>query len=231
MGTWKAGASVINTGIRHPSSVMKNVIPIVMAGGKGNSSLCHFCTIFISSLFRWTNGDTLVIGIYGLIVGVIIGQSVTKPSNDRENSYSTYTGMAHLCAGLCCGVSGLAAGLCIGIVGDYGVRAVGYRASSVTLFPTNDAEREGYSNIPDGEDTGGMTEDVSGSDEYVNSKGHQKYCPICICWMFSHSFLFHFVLVFRNAAKISSLSVCSSCSFFRKHWRYSKCTYFDVLIK
>mmetsp|Transcript_32623 Transcript_32623/g.79129 ORF Transcript_32623/g.79129 Transcript_32623/m.79129 type:complete len:115 (+) Transcript_32623:92-436(+) len=34
MGTWKAGQSVIYTGIRHPSSVMKNVIPIVMAGGK-----------------------------------------------------------------------------------------------------------------------------------------------------------------------------------------------------
>jgi V-type H+-transporting ATPase 16kDa proteolipid subunit len=73
--------------------------------------------------------------------------------------------MAHLCAGLCCGVSGLAAGLCIGIVGDYGVRAVGYRASSVTLFPTNDAEREGYSSIPDSSDTGGISEDVSGSDD------------------------------------------------------------------
>lgn len=37
MGTWKAGQSVIYTGIRHPSSVMKNVIPIVMAGGTLNS--------------------------------------------------------------------------------------------------------------------------------------------------------------------------------------------------
>jgi len=33
IGTWKAGQSIIYTGIRHPSSVMKNVIPIVMAGG------------------------------------------------------------------------------------------------------------------------------------------------------------------------------------------------------
>lgn len=33
MGTWKAGQSIIYTGIRHPTSVMKNVIPIVMAGG------------------------------------------------------------------------------------------------------------------------------------------------------------------------------------------------------
>ena len=106
-----------------------------------------------------------VIGIYGLIVGVIIVQSVTKPSLERENSYSTYTGLAHLCAGLCTGLSGLAAGLCIGIVGDYGVRSVGYRASSVTLFPSQ-TEREGYSNIPDSEgaaDMGGP--DISGSDD------------------------------------------------------------------
>ena len=32
-GTWKSGVSLVNTGIRHPGSVMKNVIPIVMAGG------------------------------------------------------------------------------------------------------------------------------------------------------------------------------------------------------
>jgi V-type H+-transporting ATPase proteolipid subunit len=107
----------------------------------------------------------IVIGIYGLIVGVIIGQSVTKPSNDRENSYSTYTGMAHLCAGLCCGVSGLAAGICIGIVGDYGVRAVGYRASSVTLFPS-ETEREGYSNIPDSDGAAESNADqISGSED------------------------------------------------------------------
>ncbi|EEC45449.1 predicted protein [Phaeodactylum tricornutum CCAP 1055/1] len=96
IGTWKAGISIVHTGIRHPSSVMKNVIPIVMAG---------------------------VIGIYGLIVAVIISQSIVTPSTERNNAYSTYTGLAHLCAGLCCGVSGLAAGACIGIVGDYGIRA------------------------------------------------------------------------------------------------------------
>ena len=106
-----------------------------------------------------------VIGIYGLIVGVIISQSVTSPSNDRENSYSTYTGLAHLCAGLCCGVSGLAAGLCIGIVGDYGVRAVGYRASAVTLFPS-DTEREGYSNIPDSDEVAeSNTDQISGWED------------------------------------------------------------------
>merc|ERR1712161_168661 len=114
IGTWKAGQSIIYTGIKHPSSIMKNVIPIVMAG---------------------------VIGIYGLIVGVIIAQSISVPSLDRENSYNTYSGLAHLCAGIC-----------IGIVGDYGVRAVGYRASAVTLFPTGGSDKDGYSNIPDSED-------------------------------------------------------------------------------
>lgn len=120
-------------------------------------SITHHCTI--------TPRHTTVIGIYGLIVGVIIGQSVTQPSLERENSYSTYTGLAHLCAGLCTGISGLAAGLCIGIVGDYGVRAVGYRASVVTLFPTG-SEKEGYSNIPDSEDAADTAvEDISGSDD------------------------------------------------------------------
>eukprot|EP00584_Thalassiosira_punctigera_P001957 CAMPEP_0172525608 /NCGR_PEP_ID=MMETSP1067-20121228/666_1 /TAXON_ID=265564 ORGANISM="Thalassiosira punctigera, Strain Tpunct2005C2" /NCGR_SAMPLE_ID=MMETSP1067 /ASSEMBLY_ACC=CAM_ASM_000444 /LENGTH=206 /DNA_ID=CAMNT_0013308919 /DNA_START=129 /DNA_END=749 /DNA_ORIENTATION=+ len=123
-GTWKAGVSLLNTGIRHPSSVMKNVIPVVMAG---------------------------VIGIYGLIVAVILGGNIPAPQvGSGINSYSIYTGMAHLSAGLCCGLSGLAAGGCIGIIGDYGVRSVGYRTSNISVvFSTDkggggfDAEEEG----------------------------------------------------------------------------------------
>jgi V-type H+-transporting ATPase proteolipid subunit len=112
-GTWKSGVSLLNTGIRHPGSVMKNVIPIVMAG---------------------------VIGIYGLIVAVILAGNISTPTvGTRENVYSIYTGMAHLCAGLCCGLSGLAAGGCIGIIGDYGVRSVGYRTSNISVvFSTGD---------------------------------------------------------------------------------------------
>jgi len=131
-GTWKAGVSIVHTGIRHPSSVMKNIIPVVMAG---------------------------VIGIYGLIVGVILAENVTSPTNKRINAYSIYTGAAHLAAGLCCGLSGFCAGGCIGIVGDTGIRSVGYRASAISLFPTS-AEIAGYSNIPDG-DTG----EISGAED------------------------------------------------------------------
>jgi V-type H+-transporting ATPase proteolipid subunit len=136
-GTWKSGVSVLHTGIRHPSSVMKNVIPIVMAG---------------------------VIGIYGLIVAVIIGESIPPPSKtNQDNAYSIYTAMAHLCAGICCGASGLAAGGCIGIVGDYGVRAVGYRASQISLFPSS-TEKQGYSSIPDNEGVE-VAGDISGTED------------------------------------------------------------------
>ena len=77
---------------------MKNIIPVVMAR---------------------------VLGIYGLIIAVIIGNAV-KPfgSTGRIMSYSTYTGFAHLAGGMCCGLSGMSAGIAIGIVGDAGVRAV-----------------------------------------------------------------------------------------------------------
>merc|ERR1719482_1452974 len=59
-----------------------------------------------------------VLGIYGLITAVIINGKL-----DHLDSYSAYSGYAHLSAGLCVGLSSLAAGLAIGIVGDAGVRA------------------------------------------------------------------------------------------------------------
>ncbi len=55
--------------------VMKNIIPIVMAG---------------------------VLGIYGLIIAVIITNSISAMSGAFVG-YSAYTGFAHLGSGLCCG--------------------------------------------------------------------------------------------------------------------------------
>jgi V-type H+-transporting ATPase 16kDa proteolipid subunit len=72
-GTWRAGLGVCNMGIHHPSGVIKNIVPIVMAG---------------------------VLGIYGLIVAVIISQAVGPPSNDGYNTYSTYTGYTHVRLGV-----------------------------------------------------------------------------------------------------------------------------------
>ena len=59
-----------------------------------------------------------VLGIYGLITAVIINGKIAPPE-----TYSAYSGYAHLGAGLTVGLSSLAAGLAIGIVGDAGVRA------------------------------------------------------------------------------------------------------------
>lgn len=97
-GTAKSGVGISSMGVMNPHLVMRNIIPVVMAG---------------------------VLGIYGMIVAVIIQSSITTPDGSGATKYSSFTGYAHLAAGLCCGLSGLAAGMAIGIVGDAGVRAVG----------------------------------------------------------------------------------------------------------
>lgn len=97
-GTAKAGLGIASMGVMHPGMVMRNIIPVVMAG---------------------------VLGIYGLIVSVILLGAISGTSPSGITTYSTFSGFAHLAAGLCCGMSGLAAGFAIGIVGDAGVRAVG----------------------------------------------------------------------------------------------------------
>lgn len=92
-------------GVRSPELLMKNVIPVVMAG---------------------------VLGIYGLIVAVILNGKFTKPITGSfgsgEPTYSQYNAFAHLAAGLCCGLCSLASGLAIGISADAGTRAIGAQA-------------------------------------------------------------------------------------------------------
>jgi len=101
-GTWRAGSGVCKMGVDYPKGIIKNIIPIVMAG---------------------------VLGIYGLIVSVIIAQSITSPRNDEGlTSYSLYSGYAHMAAGLCCGMSCLAAGGTIGLIGEIGVQCYGLKA-------------------------------------------------------------------------------------------------------
>merc|ERR1719324_1071449 len=52
-----------------------------------------------------------VLGIYGLITAVIINGKLDQP-----DTYSAYSGYAHLGAGLTVGMSSLAAGLAVGII-------------------------------------------------------------------------------------------------------------------
>lgn len=102
-GTAKAGSGIMAMGIRSPQLLMKNIIPVVMAG---------------------------VLGIYGLIVAVILNGKFTKPdAGTNYTTYSTYSAMAHIAAGLCCGLCSLASGLAIGIASDAGTRAVGAQSN------------------------------------------------------------------------------------------------------
>ena len=91
-GTAISGVGILNMGISKPEIIIKSVIPVIMAG---------------------------ILGIYGLIVAVILKQSI-NPQN-----YTPYSGWRHLASGLCCGLSSLGAGIAIGIAGDAGVRAMG----------------------------------------------------------------------------------------------------------
>uniref|UniRef100_A0A7R9WWB5 V-type proton ATPase proteolipid subunit n=1 Tax=Craspedostauros australis TaxID=1486917 RepID=A0A7R9WWB5_9STRA len=102
-GTAKAGQGIMAMGIRSPDLLMKNIIPVVMAG---------------------------VLGIYGLIVAVILNGKFTRPEvGTGLSTYSQYTAFAHLAAGLCCGFTSLASGLAIGISADAGTRAIGAQSA------------------------------------------------------------------------------------------------------
>ena len=92
-GTAKAGSGICALAVLRPELIMKSVVPVVMAG---------------------------IIGIYGLVVSVIIAQSMEAGTN-----YTLYHSFCGMGAGLAVGFSGLAAGYAIGIVGDAGVRGTG----------------------------------------------------------------------------------------------------------
>jgi len=98
-GTAKSAIGIAALGMTNENDVMKNIIPVVMAG---------------------------VLGIYGLIVAVIISQNV---NNNQIGTISDFNGYANFASGLVCGFSGLGAGYAIGITGDHGVKANGIKAS------------------------------------------------------------------------------------------------------
>jgi len=133
-GTWKAGCGVCNMGIDYPKGIIKNIIPIVMAG---------------------------VLGIYGLIVSVIITQAISPPVNAGEHTYSLFNGYAHLAAGICCGFSCLAAGGTIGVIGDVGVRCVGLKASAGSRAWSTGEGADGGGHVGGDSMQSGISEDAA----------------------------------------------------------------------
>ena len=97
-GTAKAGVGISSMAVMNPGAMMKNCIPVVLAG---------------------------ILGIYGLIMSVILNGAIKPPNTGDVAVFSSFGGFAALASGLACGLSSLAAGICIGVVGDAGVRAVG----------------------------------------------------------------------------------------------------------
>jgi V-type H+-transporting ATPase proteolipid subunit len=155
-GTWRAGLGVCKMGIDYPKGVIKNIVPIVMAG---------------------------VLGIYGLIVAVILTQSIRPPANGGVTSYSMFNGYAHMAAGLCCGISCLAAGGTIGVIGDAGVQAFGLKASG--------GKRAWAEGGDSGDDMG-----VGGNSEAANADAANKlYVGLLIMLIFSEALALYGLIV------------------------------------
>merc|ERR1719223_1546149 len=146
-------------GVDFPSGVIKNIVPIVMAG---------------------------VLGIYGLIVSVIITQSIKAPTAPYgDTAYSLFNGYAHLAAGLCCGVSCLAAGGTIGCIGDVGVRGFGLKASAGRTWSTGEDA--------DPSDAGDAS---PGTDPALNAEGANKlYVGLLIMLIFAEALALYGLIV------------------------------------
>jgi len=160
-GTWKAGCGVCRMGVDYPAGIIKNIVPIVMAG---------------------------VLGIYGLIVAVILTQSITPPNADGLTTYSVYNGWAHFAAGMCCGCSCLAAGGTIGVIGEVGVQCFGMKAGG---GKRSWATGEGANAVDAGDNANsGSTQDR------MNAEGANKlYVGLLIMLIFSEALALYGLIV------------------------------------
>ena len=93
-GTAKSGMGIASMSVTRPNLAFKAIVPVIMAG---------------------------ILSIYGLIISVLISQTVKL---EEEKSGPALAAKA-ICAGLCCGLSQLASGYAIGLVGEQGVKCYG----------------------------------------------------------------------------------------------------------
>ena len=91
-GTAKSGMGIASMAVTRPHLAFKSIVPVIMAG---------------------------ILSIYGLIISVLISQSVKL----EEEKAGPAPAAKALCAGLACGLSQLAAGYAIGLVGENGVKS------------------------------------------------------------------------------------------------------------
>ena len=128
-------------GVMKPDLVMKSIIPVVMAGVLGIYGLIIAVIIANGGTRTPPQSRRSQDGLLGVSDAQAPPPSCRLPSHSVPphvrafllsavappvggvTQYSSFTGYAHLAAGLACGLSGMAAGIAIGIVGDAGVRA------------------------------------------------------------------------------------------------------------
>lgn len=84
IGTWKSGVGVSTMGVMYPAMIMRNMIPVVMAG---------------------------VLGIYGLIVSVMINQKISEHNYDFYLGFAHFAsgltcGLSALGSGMAIGIVG-----------------------------------------------------------------------------------------------------------------------------
>jgi len=98
IGTAKCAIGLYKYGLIRSSDIMRNIIPSIIAS---------------------------IQGVYGLIIAIILLQSISK-------TYDDYKGFAHFAAGLSIGFSSLAAGIAIGVCGEHGTRSNALRPKLFT---------------------------------------------------------------------------------------------------
>ena len=130
-GTGKSGMGISALGVGKPELVMKSIVPVRAAATRGlralpspllRTALTRSCPLPFAGFGYCQVVMAGVLGIYGLIIAVIIANSVSGVEGGRP-SYGYFSAVAHFGGGLACGLSGLAAGMAIGIVGDVLTRA------------------------------------------------------------------------------------------------------------
>ena len=153
-GTARSGVGLCSMGVMSPGLVMKNIIPIVMAGILGIYGLIVAVIIqgggeFLITVFQRfflclgsCSFSSLVFLTFALFffflssimppfpppplfhLRFVLPIAAQIPAMTNYNE-AMNQGYKLFAAGLCCGLSCLAAGFAIGITGDAGVRAVG----------------------------------------------------------------------------------------------------------
>ena len=142
-GTAKAGVGLASMGVSKPDIVMRNIIPVVLAGilgiyglivaailaGRGECPTQLYESVQDATTSARSKSVCVpCLPVLCTIALVLLSYlTVTPPvgGDDPHNTYASYDGYAHLASGLVCGLCSLAAGLAIGVVGDAGTRAIG----------------------------------------------------------------------------------------------------------